>query len=81
MGLQITDDELQAARLSAEELRREIAVFLFQQDRFTLGQASTFAGMSQLDFQRLLASRQIPIHYDIADFDEDLRTLRAQGDL
>jgi predicted HTH domain antitoxin len=80
MGLQISDDELDAARLSAEELRREIAVLLFQQDRFTIGQASAFAGMTQLDFQRLLASRRIPMHYDVADFEADLKTLQAQGD-
>lgn len=30
------DDILQAARMSEEELRRELAVLLFQQDRLTL---------------------------------------------
>lgn len=80
MGLQISDEELAAARLSADQLRREIAGLLFQQDRFTLGQASSFAGMTQLDFQRLLASRQIPMHYGVADFEADLRALQAQDD-
>jgi predicted HTH domain antitoxin len=32
--------------------------------------------MSQLAFQALLAERQIPIHYGIQEFREDLRTLR-----
>ena len=80
MGLQISDEELGAAHISAEELRREIAILLFQQERFTLGQASAFAGMTQLDFQRLLANRRIPMHYDVADFEADLKTLQAQGD-
>ncbi|HEX6819076.1 MAG TPA: UPF0175 family protein [Ktedonobacterales bacterium] len=80
MGLQISDEELEAAHLSAEELRSEIAVLLFQQERFTLGQASAFASMTQLDFQRLLASRRIPIHYDIGAFEDDLRRLQSQGD-
>jgi len=37
--------------------------------------------MSQLQFQHLLASRQIPIHYDIAEFEADLKTLRETGRL
>ncbi len=81
MGLHISDEELEVAHVSAEELRREIAILLFQQDRLTLGQTSKFAGMSQLDFQRLLAKRHIPVHYDVAEFEADLRTLQAHGDL
>ena len=47
----------------------------------TLGQASSLAAMSQLEFQRLLASRQITIHYGVAEFEEDLKTLRELGRL
>lgn len=79
MGLEISDEILQSAHLSADELRREIALLLFQQDRLTLGQASALAGMSQFDFQQLLADRQIPLHYGVADFDEDLKTIEALG--
>jgi predicted HTH domain antitoxin len=60
---------------------QEIAVFLFQKERLSLGQASRWAGMSQLQFQHLLASRQIPIHYDLAEFEADLKTLRETGRL
>ena len=35
--------------------------------------------MSQLQFQRLLASRQIPLHYDIAELREDVKSLEANG--
>jgi predicted HTH domain antitoxin len=31
--------------------------------------------MGQLEFQRLLPSREIPIHYDVEEIEEDLRTL------
>lgn len=74
MSLVIPDDILQAARMSEEELRREIAVLLFQQEKLTLGQASRLAEMNRLQFQHLLASRLIPVHYDVADFEEDLKT-------
>ncbi|MCS7266287.1 MAG: UPF0175 family protein [Armatimonadetes bacterium] len=76
MGLLISDEILQAAGISEEELAREIAVLLFQQGRLTLAKASKLARMSRLQFQHLLASRQIPVHYDVAELEEDLRTLR-----
>ena len=81
MSLVIPDDILRAANMSAGELRREIALLLFQQDKLTLGQASEFAGISQLEFQRMLASRHIPVHYDVQDFTDDLDTLRRLGQL
>ena len=76
MSLVISDEILQATRMSEAELRREFAVLLFQKEKLTLGQASRLAEMSRLQFQHLLASRQIPVHYDVADFENDLKTLR-----
>ncbi len=81
MSVIIPDDILQATRMTEEELRQEIAVLLFQKERLTLGQASCLVGMSRLQFQHLLASRQIPLHYDIAEFEEDLKTLKELNQL
>lgn len=75
MSVVIPDETLQAARLSPEELKRELALLLYQQDRLTLGQASQLAAMSQASFQHLLASREIPVHYDEAEFEADLHAL------
>ncbi|MFQ6113764.1 MAG: UPF0175 family protein [bacterium] len=74
--LEITKDIVQATRMSEQELIEEIAVMLFQEEKLTLGQAAHLAGKSQLEFQHLLASRQIPVHYDVQEFEEDLRTLK-----
>lgn len=76
MNLVIPDEILQATRMSATELSQEIAVMLFEKDKLTLGQASQVAGMSQWQFQQLLASRQIPVHYDVAELEEDLKTVQ-----
>ena len=81
MSLTIPDALLQSARISEAELRQEIATLLFQRDKLTLAQASRFAELSRLQFQHLLASRQIPIHYDVTDFEEDLHTLQRLGRL
>jgi predicted HTH domain antitoxin len=56
-------------------------VLLFQQDKLTLGQTSDFAGMSQLEFQRLLARQHIAVHYDLQEFSDDPDTLRKLGQL
>lgn len=81
MGLTISDEILQAARMSESELRSEIAVFLFEKDKLTLAQACRLAGMDRLDFQHLLASRGIAMHYGLQDFEQDLETLRGLGRL
>ncbi len=75
MSLVIPDEIIQATGLTAAELAQELAVALFQREKLTFGQASRLAGMNQWQFQQLLASRQIPIHYDVADFEADLQTL------
>ena len=76
MLITIPDEVLTAAHLSESELRQELALTLFRQERLTLAQASRLAQMSQLAFQGLLADRQIPIHYGVDEFREDLRTVR-----
>ncbi|MCE7939886.1 MAG: UPF0175 family protein [Chloroflexi bacterium CFX6] len=78
MALLIPDDIVLATRMTDAELRREIAVMLFRQEKLTLGQSSRLAGMNQLAFQHLLASREIPLHYGVADFEADLDTLRTR---
>jgi predicted HTH domain antitoxin len=37
--------------------------------------------MSRIQFQHLLASREIPVHYGVEEFDQDLHTLRELGQL
>lgn len=77
MPVLIPDEVLHATHMTAEELTQEIAVLLFQKEKLTLAQASRLAGMNRLQFQHLLASRGIPVHYDTAASEEDLQTLRG----
>ncbi len=79
MDLVISDDLLLSTRMSAQELTQEIAVMLFEKDKLTLGQAARLAQMSRLRFQHLLASRGIPIHYDVAQLEHDWATLQQLG--
>ncbi|CAG0928862.1 hypothetical protein TFLX_01107 [Thermoflexales bacterium] len=79
MSVVIPDEILQSAHISGSELLQEVALLLYEQGKLTLGQASELAEVSQLQFQFLLASRRIPLHYDVADFEADLKTLRETG--
>lgn len=81
MSVTISDDVLRSARISEAELRQELAVILFERERLTLAQAAKLAGLDRLRFQHLLASRAIPLHYDVAEFEADLDTLRELGRL
>lgn len=81
MPITISDEVLSATHMSGAEIKRELALTLFQQERLTLGQASRLAEMSQLEFQVLLAERRITIHYGVEEFHEDLGTLREMSRL
>ena len=79
MNLTIPDELVKASGLSETELLQELIVVLFQQDKLSLGKASELLGMSQIRFQQLLAERQICVHYDVAEFQEDIEHLQAKG--
>ena len=80
MPITLPDDLLRSTNLTEAELKVELALTLFQREHLTLGQAAILAGLHQLDFQRLLASRKIPIHYGIEEMREDLEWARRRSE-
>jgi predicted HTH domain antitoxin len=78
MPVTISDEVLNAAHITEPEVKQELALALFSRERLTLAQASRLAEMTQLAFQAFLADRQIPIHYGVEEFREDLRNLRQE---
>lgn len=81
IAIQIPREVVHATRMKPEELKRELALALFQQGRLSYGKAREMAGMTAWDFQQLLGSRGIFVHYDVADYEDDLATLRELGRL
>jgi predicted HTH domain antitoxin len=79
MSLVIPDNIVYSTRMTEEELLQEIAILLYQKEKLSMGQASKLARMNQWQFQLLLGSRQIPVHYDVTEFESDLNTLREMG--
>ncbi|PSN15003.1 hypothetical protein C7293_09265 [filamentous cyanobacterium CCT1] len=79
MSLLVPDELVQASGLSEAELLQELVLLLFQREKLSLGKASRILGLTQLEFQSLLASRDLYIHYDIEDLHEDVKNLQELG--
>jgi predicted HTH domain antitoxin len=77
--MQITIDLPDTLQISETDLRTELAIALFQQQRITLGSASQLAGLHQIEFQQLISNRGICIHYEVEDLEQDLTSLRQDG--
>ena len=79
MSVVIPDDILQAAKMTEDELRLEVAILLYKQDKISSGKARAWTGLTVIDFQRELARRGLCINYDVEDFQADVKTLRSMG--
>lgn len=79
MSLVVSDEIVRASGLSEEELLLEIVLLLFKQDKISLGKAAKLLEMPQIRFQRLMAARGICVHYDVAEFHEDIQHLTSKS--
>jgi len=76
MVIEVPDKAAEGIGLSPELARLEMALGLFRDEKATLEQAAKVSGLSIPLFMRELGKRQIPLHYDVQDFEQDLKTLR-----
>jgi predicted HTH domain antitoxin len=81
MSVLISDEILEAAQISETELKREIAILLFQQKKLGLSKARELAEMPLVEFQRELARRGIVVHDDVTGFQAEVANLKDWGDL
>ena len=75
--IEIPGEVMHAARMTPEELKRELAIHLFREGKLSFGKAREMAGMTAWAFQQLLGSRDIPVHYDVQDYLEDQAAVDA----
>lgn len=64
-------------RKGVAQLRREQAVKAFRAEEVTLSKAAELAGMDLWDFLALMETEKLDLHYDVMDFEQDLRQLPA----
>lgn len=79
--LEIPEQVVRSLKLpSAEkeaEIRKELALALYQRGILSIGKARTLAQLTRREFQELLGRRQIVRHYAREDLEEDLRYARS----
>lgn len=82
LTLQIPPEVAEALRFPPDavdaELRKELALALYQREALPLGKARQLAGMTRWAFEEILGERRIPRHYTAADLEEDLGHARRQ---
>ena len=78
MVIDIPNQVMEQIHMTPEQLKLELAVYLYEKKRLTLGQAKRLAGLGQIAFQKELAKRDVYIHYDMSDFQKDLANLGIQ---
>lgn len=76
VSIQVPREVLHATRMTVTELRCELALHLFEQGKLSFGKAREMAEMTVWDFQQLLGSRGVVVHYDMQEYEQDLETLK-----
>jgi len=66
---------LERAEMTPSEFLIEMAVYLYDKEKLSMGQAKDLAGMDLISFQKELSKRDVYIHYDIEDYYEDAKNL------
>ena len=64
-------------KMPPQKAKLHLAVGAFAADEVTLGQAADIAGIPQTEMMGELARRRISLHYDEADFAEDLNAIAS----
>lgn len=75
MTITIPDELVEQAHLSSNELRADLAAYLYVRGRLTIGQARQLAGLDLISFQHELVKRNIYIQFGVDDFEKDLKNL------
>jgi predicted HTH domain antitoxin len=75
MTIEIPDAIAKKANITSQDILLRVAILLFAEEKITLGQAALIAGMHQIQFQKELAKRKIPVHYGEEEYRRDLETI------
>lgn len=77
MSVTIPDDIVQSTQMTEAELKVEIAVMLYKQQKISSGKARAWTGLTVIEFQHELAKRGLFINYDVEDLEADIKTLQS----
>jgi len=63
--------------MTEDELKLEIAIMLYKQEKISSGKARAWTGLTVIEFQHELAKRGLFINYDVEDLQADVKTLQS----
>jgi len=75
----IPGNVLKELQLSPSELVIDLAVYLYDKEKLSMGQAKKLASLTQIEFQKEMSKRGVLIKYDIEDLEKDLEVLNDLG--
>lgn len=78
MVLHLSDEIFDSLRITEAEVLLELAVALYAAGKLSFGKARQLSALNWVQFRQELAKRNIPAHYNEADFEADLATLESQ---
>jgi predicted HTH domain antitoxin len=81
MSIVIPDEIVRATKMSDSDLKLEIAIMLYKQEKISSGKACQWLGLNLIEFRQELSKRGLTINYDVEDFQADLDTLHSLGRL
>lgn len=79
IAIEIPREIVHVTRMTPQALKQELALSLFKQGKLSFGKARELTEMTVWEFQQLLGSKGIAVHYDLEDYQEDLATLEDLG--
>jgi len=62
-------------QITPQEAALHLAIGLFADDKVTLGQAASIAGISQPALLQELGKRRIPVYYGVEELEQDIATV------
>jgi predicted HTH domain antitoxin len=71
MAIILSDEFLTKSALNETELRLEMAIWLYQKGKISLGKAAELAEINKIELQNVLGERQIPMNYSLTDYLQD----------
>lgn len=77
MSVLIPDDIIRATKMTEDELKLEVAIMLYKQEKISSGKVRAWTGLTVIEFQHELAKRELYTNYDVEDFQADLKTLQS----
>jgi predicted HTH domain antitoxin len=79
MKIELSEALVEAAQLNranpSQDAARLLALELFREDKVSLGRAAELCQTPVEAFMEFAGQRQVPLHYGVAELEEDRRTM------